>query len=74
MKNLLRGRQVYIDTNIYVYVALNNPMFYSKCYNVLSMLVSKEFIGYTSHLVLFELFGALSRISVEAAYVAVNSI
>ena len=41
---------------------------------VLLMLVSKEFIGYTSSLVLFELFGALSRISVEAAYVAVNSI
>ncbi len=37
------------------------------------MLVSKEFRGYGSSLVLFELFGALSRISVEAAYEAVNS-
>jgi len=37
------------------------------------MLVSKEFSGYGSHLVLFELFRTLSRISVEAAYEAVNS-
>jgi len=37
------------------------------------MLISKEFIGYGSHLILFELFGALSRINVEAAYEAVNS-
>ncbi len=37
------------------------------------MLVSKEFIGYGSHLIIFELFGALSGISVEAAYEAVNS-
>jgi len=37
------------------------------------MLVSKEFTGYGSHLVLFELFGALSEISVEAAYEAVIS-
>jgi predicted nucleic acid-binding protein len=37
------------------------------------MLVSKEFSGYGSHLVLFELFGALSRVSAEAAYEAVNA-
>jgi len=37
------------------------------------MLVSKEFNGYGSHLVLFELFGTLSRINVEAAYEAANS-
>jgi len=37
------------------------------------MLVSKEFTGYGSHLVLFELFGALSGISVEAAYEAAIS-
>ncbi|MGC9149406.1 MAG: hypothetical protein ACP5GI_08230 [Sulfolobales archaeon] len=37
------------------------------------MLVSKEFKGYSSHLVLFELFGALSRINVEAVYEAANS-
>jgi len=69
----LKGKRVYIDTNIYIYVALKHPDFYKKCYNVLDMLVSKEFTGYGSHLVLFELFGSLSKIDVEAAYEAVNS-
>jgi len=69
----LRGRRVYIDTNIFIYVALKHPDFYRQCYSVLDMLVSKEFSGYGSHLVLFELFGALSRISVKAAYEAVSA-
>ncbi len=37
------------------------------------MLVSEEFTGYGSSLVLFELFGALSKLNVEAAYEAVNA-
>ncbi len=69
----MKKKRVYIDTNIYIYVALKHPDFYRKCYNVLDMLVSKEFTGYGSHLVLFELFGALSKIDVDAAYEAVNS-
>jgi len=69
----LKGKRVYIDTNIFIYVALKDPEFYKRCYSVLDMLISKEFIGYGSHLILFELFGALSRINVEAAYEAVNS-
>ncbi|RLF22235.1 MAG: VapC-like toxin [Thermoprotei archaeon] len=73
MRSLLRRKRVYIDTDIFIYVALKHPDFYRDCYNVLNMLVTKEFSGYGSHLVLFELFGALSRISVEAAYEAVNS-
>lgn len=73
MKNLLRGRQVYIDTNIFIYVALKHPDFYRGSYEVLHMLVSEEFTGYGSHLVLFELFGALSKLNVEAAYEAVNA-
>ncbi len=73
MKKLLKEKQVYIDTNIYVYVALKHPDFYKKCYNVLEMLVSNEFIGYGSTLVAFELFGSLSKISAEAAYEAVSS-
>jgi len=64
---------VYIDTNVFVYVALKHPDFYRECYNVLDMLVSGEFTGFGSHLVLFELFGVLSRFNVEAAYEAVNS-
>ena len=69
----MRGKRVYIDTNVYIYVALKHPEFYEGCYAVLEMLTSGEFEGYGSHLILFELFGALSRISVEAAYEAVNS-
>lgn len=69
----MKGRRVYIDTNIFIYVALKHPDYYEQCYKVLEMLVSKEFSGYGSHLVLFELFGALSRLSVEAAYEAANS-
>lgn len=73
MKSLLRGKRVYIDTNIFAYVALGHPDYYKNCYNVLNMLVSKEFNGYGSQLVLFELFGSLSRISVDAAYEAAAS-
>ena len=69
----MRKKRVYIDTNIFIYVALKHPDFYRKCYDVLEMLVSKEFIGYGSHLVLFELFGTLSKINVEAAYEAAIS-
>ncbi len=69
----MKKKRVYIDTNIFIYVALKHPDFYKKCYDVLEMLVSKELIGYGSHLVLFELFGALSEIDVEAAYEAVSS-
>ncbi len=73
MKNLLKGKRVYIDTNVFIYVALKHPQYYENCYTVLNMLVSREFAGYGSHLVVFELFGALSKISVEAAYEAVNA-
>ena len=41
--------------------------------SVVPSLLRREFVGYGSHLVIFELFGALSRISVEAAYEAVNA-
>ncbi|ACP36334.1 hypothetical protein LS215_2357 [Sulfolobus islandicus L.S.2.15] len=73
MKNLLKGKRVYIDTNIFIYVALKNPEFYDECYKVLEMLISNEFEGYGSDLVLFELFGSLDKINVNVAYEAVNS-
>ncbi|MEM0373302.1 MAG: type II toxin-antitoxin system VapC family toxin [Sulfolobaceae archaeon] len=73
MKNLLRGKRVYIDTNVFIYVALKNPEFYDACYKVLEMLVSGEFEGFGSDLVLLELFGSLSKINVQVAYEAVNS-
>ena len=73
MRSLLKGKRVYIDTNIFIYVALKHPRFYEGSRKVLEMLVSEEFKGYGSHFVAFELFGSLSRISVEAAYEAVNA-
>lgn len=69
----MKGKRVYIDTNIYAYIALKHPDFYKECYNILYMLISKEFIGYGSHLVLFELFGALSKVNVDAAYEAIDA-
>lgn len=73
MRNQLKGRRVYIDTNIFVYIALRHPEYFEQCFRVVEGLVLKEFEGYGSDLVSFELFGALSRISVEAAYEAVNA-
>jgi len=73
LRNLLKGRRVYIDTNIFIYVALKHPEFYRRCYEVLEMLVDSVFRGYGSYLVAFELFGALSEINVEAAREATAS-
>jgi len=73
LKNLLKGKRVYIDTNVFIYVALKSKDFYDACYKVLDMLVSGEFEGFGSHLVLFELFGSLSKVNAKAAYEAVNS-
>jgi len=69
----LKEKRVYIDTDIFVYVALKHPDYYKKCYSVLELLTLKEFTGYGSQLVLFELYGALSKLNVEAAYEAVKS-
>ena len=67
----MRGRRVYIDTNVFIYVAVKHPDFFDKCYEVLKCLVRGEYEGYGSEYVLFELFGALARINVTAAYEAV---
>jgi len=69
----LKGRRAYIDANIFIYVAVKHPEFYEACREVLEALVNEEYVGYGSHLILFELFGSLSRISVEAAYEAATA-
>ena len=63
----MKGKRVYIDTNVFAYVSLKHPDYYSGCYNVLSMLVLKKFKGYISYFVLFELFGVLSRFNPKVA-------
>lgn len=72
MKKALRGKQAYIDTNIFIYVALKHPDFHRECYSILEALVKGEYIGFGSHLILFELFGSLSKLSYEAAYEAAS--
>lgn len=54
-------------------MAVEHPEFYAACREVLEALVSEEYTGYGSNLVLFELFGSLSRISVKAAYEAATA-
>ena len=66
----MKGKRAYIDTNVLVYVALKHPDFYDDCLNILKMLVDGDYIGYGSLFVLFELFGALSKINPKAAYEA----
>jgi len=64
---------VYIDTNIFVYVALKHPDFYDSCLEVLEMLVEGHFKGCGSNFVVFELFGSLARLNPLAAYEAVKA-
>jgi len=33
----LRRKRVFIDTNIYIYVAIKHPEFFDKCYTVLQI-------------------------------------
>ena len=58
---------------IFIYIAMKNPGLHDSRCKALGMLASNESDGYGSHLVLFELFGAMSKINVEAAYETVNS-
>ena len=73
MRKVLREKRAYIDTNVFIYVATKHPRFYDSSYKVLKMLVDGEFIGYGSKFIVFELFGALSRINPIAAYEAAYS-
>ena len=66
----MRRKRAYIDTNVFIYVAVKHPDFFDKCNEVLKYLVKGEYEAYGSELILFELFGALSRINATAAYEA----
>lgn len=73
MKSLLKGKRAYIDTNVLVYVATGHPVFHRACLEVLELVSRCEVQGLGSHLVLFELFGALSRLNAQAAYEAAEA-
>ncbi len=68
----MKRKRAYIDTNIFIYVAINNPDYFKQCRKVLEDLVNGDYEGYGSELVVFELFGSLSKINPIAAYEAVT--
>lgn len=68
----MKRKRAYIDTNIFIYVAINNPDYFEQCRKVLEDLVNGDYEGYGSELVVFELFGSLSKINPIAAYEAVT--
>jgi len=52
----------YIDTSIYVYVALRNRAYFEKCRLILRDALSGRFTAYGSPMVAVELLGSLSRV------------
>jgi len=52
----------YIDTNIYVYVALRNRAYFEKCRLILRDALSGRLTAYGSPMVVAELLGSLSRV------------
>lgn len=66
-------KRVYIETNIFIYVALKHPEYYMPYYKLLRKIVSEQIHAYGSELVLFELFGAMAKINPAAAYEATIS-
>jgi len=63
----------YIDTNIYVYVALRNRMYYEKCKSMLYDVTLGKIKAYGSPMVAIELLGSLSRIDAVLAREALKA-
>jgi len=59
--------EVYVDTNVYVYVALRHPELGEACARILRRVVSGELRAAGSDLVAVELLGSLTRVSPEVA-------
>ncbi|MHA1665504.1 MAG: type II toxin-antitoxin system VapC family toxin [Candidatus Njordarchaeales archaeon] len=70
MRKALTGKLAYIDTNIFVYLAVKHPDFYEECFRILKDMTQGIYQGCGSAYILFELFGALAKINVNAAYEA----
>ncbi len=62
-----RPGEVYVDTNVYVYVALRHPELGEPCARVLRAVVSGELRAAGSDLVAIELLGSLARVGPEVA-------
>ncbi|MGC8578176.1 MAG: type II toxin-antitoxin system VapC family toxin [Thermoproteota archaeon] len=63
----------YIDTNIYVYVALNNIRYFEKCKRILEDASDGKLLAYGSLLVATEILGSLSRIDPRIAQEALKA-
>jgi len=65
-------RKVYIDTNVFDYVALRHEVYGEACKRVLSD-IGKRIEAYCSYLVPIEMLGSLSEIDKELALKAVKA-
>lgn len=61
LKKVLK-KKVYIDTNIFIYIATKNPDYFDSSYNLLRKILREKFLVHGSKLVVFELFGAVKSI------------
>lgn len=59
--------KAYIDTNIYIYVALRNTSYYSKCKRILRDMINRRFEAFGSNLIAIEILGSLSKINTHIA-------
>ncbi|MCD6490712.1 MAG: type II toxin-antitoxin system VapC family toxin [Candidatus Njordarchaeia archaeon] len=55
---------------IYVYLAVKHPDFYEECFRILKDMIQGIYQEYSSAYISFELFGALTKINVNAVYEA----
>jgi predicted nucleic acid-binding protein len=63
----------YVDTNIFVYSALAHPIYGNSCKHIVDDIQNQKIKAYSSFLVPIELLGALSRIDIKKAAVAVEA-
>jgi len=67
--------KVYIDSNIFVYVAIRHPQFGNACKAFLSTINQKEIVGVTSALTLCEVHHAIAKyLDKKAAELVIQSI
>lgn len=65
--------KAYLDTNVYVYVALKNINYFEKCKSILNDALTGKIFAYGSLLVAVELLGSISRINPQIAQEALKA-
>lgn len=66
-------QRVYIDTNIFDYVALKHPKYGQSCKKILDDVLEGKIEAYCSQLVPIEILGSLAKIDAEIAAGAVKA-